>query len=87
MTEKQRESVYKEFKEAADHFFNNKRSKNSEVEKEFEENLSKKEEVCNKIEQLAKDSPDDLEKLRDLQDDLAGCPPRAPACDAGARSR
>lgn len=68
--EKQRESVYKEFKEAADHFFNNKRSKNSEVEKEFEENLRKKEEVCNKIEQLAKDSPDDLEKLRDLQDEF-----------------
>ncbi|GAA0894057.1 DUF349 domain-containing protein [Fulvivirga kasyanovii] len=67
--EKQRESVYKEFKEAADHFFNNKRSKNSEVEKEFEENLRKKEEVCNRIEQLAKDNPDDLEKLRDLQDE------------------
>ncbi|UII30940.1 DUF349 domain-containing protein [Fulvivirga ulvae] len=67
--EKQRESVYKEFKEAADHFFNNKRSKNSEVEKEFEENLKKKEDICNQIEQLAKDSPEDLERLRDLQDE------------------
>ncbi|MBL6448933.1 DUF349 domain-containing protein [Fulvivirga sp. 29W222] len=67
--EKHRESVYKEFKEAADYFFNNKRSKNSEVEKEFEENLKKKEEVCDKIEQLAKDNPEDIEQLRDLQDE------------------
>lgn len=67
--EKQRESIYKEFKEAADHFFSNKRSKNSEVEKEFEENLKKKEDICDQIEKLAKENPDDLDKLRDLQDE------------------
>lgn len=67
--EKYRESVYKEFKNAADHFFNNKRSKNSEVEKEFEENLKKKEEICDQIEKMAEEKSDDLDSFRDLQDE------------------
>lgn len=67
--EKFRESIYKEFKAAADHFFEKKRSKNSEVEKEFEENLRLKEEVCDKIEKLAAENTNDLDQLRDLQDE------------------
>ena len=67
--EKQRESIYQEFKKAADHFFEHKRSRNNEVEKEFEENLKKKEEICDKIEKLSKESDSDIEKLRDLQDE------------------
>ncbi|ELR71475.1 hypothetical protein C900_02538 [Fulvivirga imtechensis AK7] len=67
--EKYRESVYKEFKEAADHFFDKKRSKNNEVEKEFEENLKRKENICDQIEKMAVEKSDDLEKFRDLQDE------------------
>lgn len=76
--EKYRESIYKEFKQAADHFFNQKRSKNSEAEQEFEENLKKKEEICDLIEKMAEEKSDDLEKFRDLQDEYmdAGFVPR-----------
>ncbi|MBL3655955.1 DUF349 domain-containing protein [Fulvivirga sediminis] len=66
--EKYRESVYKEFKEAADHFFERKRSNNSELEKDYEDNLKKKEEICDKIEALANGETEDLDTLRGLQD-------------------
>lgn len=76
--EKYRESIYKEFKQAADHFFNQKRSKNNEAEQEFEVNLKKKEEICDRIEKMAEEKSDDLEKFRDLQDEYmdAGFVPR-----------
>ncbi|UII24224.1 DUF349 domain-containing protein [Fulvivirga ligni] len=66
--EKYRESIYKEFKESADHFFEKKRSNNSEVEKEYEDNLKQKEDICNQIEALADGDTEDLDALRDLQD-------------------
>ncbi|TRX60700.1 DUF349 domain-containing protein [Fulvivirga sp. M361] len=66
--EKYRESVYQEFKTACDHFFNNRRSNQGEVEKEFEANYNKKIDICNEITAMAIAKSMDIEKFRDLQE-------------------
>ncbi|MFC0181432.1 protein of unknown function [Pseudarcicella hirudinis] len=53
--EKQKDSIYERFKNACDIFFNAKRAKNQEVEKEFEANLEKKTALCDQIEAEAKE--------------------------------
>ncbi len=65
--EKYRESVYREFKAACDHFFEQKRESMGDVEKEYVENLKKKEAFCESIEKLAEEKSNDLEKFRELQ--------------------
>ncbi|MEQ8924925.1 MAG: DUF349 domain-containing protein [Fulvivirga sp.] len=66
--EKFRESVYREFKEACDYFFDQKRAQLGEAEKDFSENLKKKEAICEEIVKLAENKSSDLEKFRQLQD-------------------
>jgi len=61
--------IYKDFKAAADHFFENKRANNKELEKEFEENFKAKVEICNKIESMAEEKSDDLDAFRELRDE------------------
>src|SRR5690606_32931675 len=51
--EKYKDSIYARFKEACDSYFNQKRAKNKEVERDFEENLAKKKELCERIEAAA----------------------------------
>ncbi|WP_025761632.1 DUF349 domain-containing protein [Dyadobacter tibetensis] len=51
--EKYKDSIYDRFKKSCDAYFNNKRSKNQEVEKEFEENLAKKVDLITRIEAAA----------------------------------
>jgi hypothetical protein len=65
--EKYRESIYREFKQACDHFFEQKRANLGEVEKAYVGNLEAKEKICAEIEQLAKDKNSDLDKFRELQ--------------------
>ncbi|MEN7546768.1 DUF349 domain-containing protein [Rapidithrix thailandica] len=67
--EKYRESVYQQFKAACDFFFNRKRNRRAEQEKEFEINLNKKEAVCAKIDQLAEAGNFDLEEITKLKDE------------------
>ncbi|MEM7551272.1 MAG: DUF349 domain-containing protein [Bacteroidota bacterium] len=66
--EKFRESIYKEFKEACDHFFNKKRESNKEREKDFEDNLNKKEELCKSMEEDVKDGKLSNENLEEAVD-------------------
>ena len=66
--EKVRDEVYKEFKEACDYFFDMKRANTDGAEKDYQENLARKEEVLNQIEKLAEEGSQDVEALRDLQD-------------------
>jgi hypothetical protein len=47
--EKVRDELYKRFKNACDTFFENRRNANKQVNKEFEQNLQKKEELCKAI--------------------------------------
>lgn len=51
--EKFKDSIYARFKQACDAYFNQKRAKNKEVERDFEENLAKKKELCERIEAAA----------------------------------
>lgn len=64
--EKQREKIYKEFKEACDYFFDQRRGIVEKADQEQEENLKKKEAI---IEGLVKgsDGSGTLEKLQELQ--------------------
>ncbi|WP_075352629.1 DUF349 domain-containing protein [Algoriphagus marinus] len=55
--EKNRDSLYKRFKKACDTFFDNRRNANQQSNAEFEENLNKKKAICQKIIELATDSP------------------------------
>lgn len=66
--EKQKNSVFIKFKKACDHFFDQKRAKNKEVNKEFDENLKKKEEICTAIEQMTAEKTFDIDKLESLFD-------------------
>lgn len=67
--EKYRESIYHEFKQACDHFFDQKRENLGEAEKDFRDNLKKKESICEAIVKLADDKVSDLEKFRELQEE------------------
>ena len=64
--EKQRESVYQQFKKAADHFFERRRNRYKEQDAAQEENLKQKLEICKQIEELAKEKSNDTKKLQEL---------------------
>lgn len=66
--EKVRDQVYHEFKACCDHFFDQKRANTNSAEKEYQDNLKKKEAILNTIEQLATDEVQDPNQLRELQD-------------------
>lgn len=67
--EKFRNSIFAQFKKACDHFFEQKRAKNKEVNKEFEENLEKKAAICESIEKLSEEKSSDVDKLEALYDE------------------
>ena len=67
--EKKRDDVYKRFKAAADAFFDKKRAQGKEINKEFEENLSRKLEVIDKINALAKAESTDVDAFVELQEE------------------
>jgi Domain of Unknown Function (DUF349) len=52
--EKEREVIFARFRKACDGFFEKKRSKNTQVEQEFAENLQRKNELIERIEAAAK---------------------------------
>lgn len=65
--EKVKEEVFGRFKSACDHFFERKRSQGKGNEKEFYENLKRKEGICEEILKLASNGEPDLSTLQDLQ--------------------
>jgi hypothetical protein len=66
--EKFREKVFKEFKEACDFFFDQRRNQQGKVDQEQGDNLKAKEEVCAELEQHAAGQSATAELLRELQD-------------------
>ncbi len=66
--EKFRNEIYQRFKEACDYFFERRRNRFKEVEKEYEVNLEKKNEICDKISSLAKEGQGNIEQLEELQE-------------------
>ncbi len=63
--EKNRDALYKRFKKACDTFFDNRRNANQKSTAEFDENLTKKKAVCQKIIAAASESPSE-ENLTEL---------------------
>ncbi|MEX2513652.1 MAG: DUF349 domain-containing protein [Cyclobacteriaceae bacterium] len=67
MPEKFRDDLYGRFKKACDTFFDNRRDANKENNREFEDNLAAKEEICKLIKQESQSreesSPERLEEL------------------------
>lgn len=69
--EKFRNEVYKKFKAACDHFFDRRRSQSDSKNKEYDDNLKKKEEICQKIETIIQADTIELEEVYNLLDDYA----------------
>ncbi|MCG8319754.1 MAG: DUF349 domain-containing protein [Cytophagales bacterium] len=67
--EKHRNEVYQRFKRACDFFFENRRNRFKEVEKEYEKNLKLKEDVCQRILKLAEEGAGDIGQLEVLQEE------------------
>lgn len=67
--DKQRESIYQEFKSACDEFFNRRRGHNKELESSYDGNLDKKQAICEALENLVNSDKLDTEKVYELQDE------------------
>jgi hypothetical protein len=67
--EKYRDQVYERFKKACDAFFENKRNNAKGNFKEQEENYQRKVQICEALEQFAKNSPEDIGILEKYQQD------------------
>jgi hypothetical protein len=66
--EKFREKVFKEFKDACDYFFAQKRGQMGKVEQEQIDNLNLKTAICEELEKHTLEGTASVELLRDLQD-------------------
>jgi len=66
--EKFREKVFKEFKDACDYFFAQRRGQQGKVEQEQIDNLNLKTAICEELEKRTQEGSADVEVLRDLQD-------------------
>ncbi len=65
--EKFRESVYQEFKKACDHFFGQRREQFEKQDKEQEQNLQRKQHICETLENLIESKSDSIDQLKSLQ--------------------
>lgn len=70
--EKVKETIFQKFKAACDHFFERKRAQSKGAEKEYYENLKKKEAICEEILKLAKEGNPDLDIVKAFQEQYAG---------------
>jgi hypothetical protein len=68
--EKFREKIFKEFKEACDYFFEQRRTQQGKVDNEQAENLQQKEQICTELESHAANQTATAELLRELQDNF-----------------
>jgi hypothetical protein len=66
--EKFREKVFKEFKDACDYFFAQKRGQQGKVEQEQIDNLNLKTAICEELEKNTQEKTASIEVLKDLQD-------------------
>ncbi len=66
--EKFREKVFKEFKDACDYFFAQRRGQQGKVEQEQIDNLNVKTAICEELEKHSQEGTASVDLLRDLQD-------------------
>ena len=65
--EKFRNEVFLQFKKACDHFFERRRANSGKIEKEYEQNLIKKQALCDTLEKLLEKSNIELEEIQSLE--------------------
>lgn len=70
--EKKRVKVYKRFKNACDYFFNQRREQFGKLDEEQQQNLSKKDAICEEMEKVAVQKSGSLDELRTLIDQFNG---------------
>ncbi len=63
--EKEKDTIYERFKAACDGFFERKRNRRADQDKEFDLNLAKKEAICAEIEKLVAEKDKDTKKLEE----------------------
>ncbi len=68
--EKFRNEVFEQFKKACDHFFDRKRGHDQVAEKEYYDNLDKKNAICDQLDEIAKSKNVDPDAVYDLIDDF-----------------
>ncbi|NJM94643.1 MAG: DUF349 domain-containing protein, partial [Cytophagales bacterium] len=70
---KYKESIYEEFKQACDAFFENRRNRNKSVNQEYEQNLEKKLSLCERIKNLdrAQNVEESVAELKAIQQEFA----------------
>jgi len=85
--DKYRESIYKEFKSACDHFFDQRRVQFEAADREQEENLAKKESLCAELEAMITEKTATLDILKERQRSFQniGFVPRAAAGEIKSR--
>lgn len=85
--EKLRDKIYKEFKDACDHFFQHQRQLAGQESKNQEENLRSKEAICATLEQAVQSKTGSLEQLEELraQFQTIGFVPRKAMADIKSR--
>lgn len=64
--DKLREKIFQEFKEACDYFFNQRRESHEKADREQEENLAKKDQICATLEGLIAAKAIDAAQLKEL---------------------
>jgi hypothetical protein len=69
--EKYRKSVYDEFKEHCDYFFNRRRGVNAQQNREFDDNLKRKLEILKGLEEVSKSDAPDVDGIFDKLDEYA----------------
>ncbi len=67
--EKFRNEIYAKFKSACDHFFNRKRANENVQEKQYVENLKKKQVLCDELDKMATSGDIDLDRVDDIIDE------------------
>lgn len=65
--EKFRNEVFVQFKQACDHFFERRRSNSGKLEKDYEENLKKKQLLCEELEKMIKSEKIDVDRVKSIE--------------------
>ncbi len=65
--EKFRNEIFNRFKKACDHFFERRRANSGLIEKEYEDNLKRKEQLCEELEALSKVEEIGIAKIKAIE--------------------
>jgi hypothetical protein len=65
--EKFRNEVFLQFKKACDHFFDRRRTNSGKLDKDYEENLKKKQLLCEELELMTKSGKVDIARVKSIE--------------------